>query len=259
MKEHSSRFRVDLMARNLKVSVSGYYSWKKRTLSKRKQDKYELVRLIEDIHKGSRENYGSPRVLWVLKGMGKNPNKSTVERLMRENGLYAKKKRKFKHTTDSKHHHPIANNILNRDFQAKTPNSKWAGDITYIWTDEGWLYLAILLDLFSRKVVGWAMEDRINQQLTLSALRQAIAIRKPSKGLLHHSDRGSQYAAQRYQNTLKAYEMVCSMSRKANCWDNSVVESFFHTLKTEFIYKQQFKTRKSLWLKNFEREVIERC
>jgi transposase InsO family protein len=221
-------------------------------MSKREEEEYKLMRAIEDIHKASRGTYGSPRILAELKGLGLACSKSRVERLMKKHGIKAKAKRKFKITTDSKHKFPVAENILERNFSPKATNMSWAGDITYIQTKEGWLFLAVIIDLFSRRVVGWSMNERITRELTLNALKMAIRQRNPGAGLIHHTDRGSQYASFDYQRLLQAHKMVCSMSRKGNCWDNAVVESFFHSLKTEMIYWEIFETREDAKRKIFE-------
>ena len=245
-------YPVWLMAKILRVSPSGFYDWDRRGTSRRQQREYELARVIEDIHEGSRKTYGSPRIFRMLKALGHRCKKSTVERLMRKYGIFAKRRRKFRKTTQSKHDHPIAENILQRDFKAEGPNKVWASDITYVETAEGWLYLAVILDLFNRQVVGWAMSKRINEELTLSALHMAIERRRPKPGLIHHSDRGSQYAAKRYRRLLEAIKARPSMSRKGDCWDNSVVESFFGTLKSEFIHRCQFQTRREATSQIFE-------
>jgi transposase InsO family protein len=234
------------------VSKSAYYLWKKRGITKREEEEYKLMRKIEDIHKSSRGTYGSPRILAELKGLGIPCSKSRLERLMKKNGIRAKTRKKFRVTTDSKHKLPVAANILDRNFSPQATNMAWAGDITYIETKEGWLFLAVIIDLFSRRVVGWSMGDRITRELTLNALRMAIRLRNPGVGLVHHTDRGSQYASYDYQNMLKAHKMICSMSRKGNCWDNAVVESFFHSLKTEMIYWERFETREEAKRKVFE-------
>jgi len=171
---------------------------------------------------------------------------------MREHGLQAKRGRKYKVTTDSKHNYPVAPNLLQRQFAVSTANIVWVSDITYIWTCEGWLYLAGVVDLYSRMVVGWSISSRIDEQLAQDALKHALARRRPSKGLLHHSDRGSQYAANGYQKLLKDHGMICSMSRKGDCWDNAVMESFFATLKTELIYQERFATKEDARLKIFD-------
>lgn len=210
------------------------------------------MRAIEDIHKASRGTYGSPRILAELKGLGFKCSKKRVERLMKKNGIRAKTRRKFKVTTDSKHNFPVSPNVLKRNFSPKTPNTTWGGDITYVWTKEGWLFLAVIIDLWSRQVVGWSMNERITKELTLSALKMAINSRQPGAGLVHHSDRGSQYASHDYQRLLKLHRMTASMSRRGNCWDNAPVESFFHSLKTEMIYWEDFETREEARRKIFE-------
>lgn len=244
IEDHKSEYPPELMGKILGVSRSGFYKWKKRDGGgKRETKNLKLLRAIEDLHRASRRIYGSPRIFKQLKALGFNVSKTTVERLMREHGIRAKMKRKFKATTDSKHDHPLAGNVLNRDFKPKAINQAWAGDITYIPTREGWLYLAVILDLYSRQVVGWSMSDRMTKELALSALNMALVKRNPPKGLIHHSDRGSQYACHAYRKLLSAHGAICSMSRKGNCWDNAVAESFFHTLKTEMIFFEDFKTR----------------
>ena len=210
------------------------------------------MRAVEDIHKASCKTYGSPRILAELKGLGIPCSKSRLERLMKKHGIRAKTRRKFRITTDSKHKFPVAPNILERNFSPVAPNVAWGGDITYVWTKEGWLFLAVIIDLFSRQVVGWSMDERITRNLTLNALRMAINRRNPAPGLVHHTDRGSQYASGDYQTMLRVHKMICSMSRKGNCWDNAPVESFFHTLKTEMIYWEEFGTREAARRKIFE-------
>ena len=252
MDENRKYFPVPLMAKLLGVSPSGFHVWKKRGPSRREVEEYKLIRAIEEIHRSSRKTYGSPRIHAQLKGMGFDVNPKKVERLMRKFGIRAKTKRKFRVTTDSKHNLPVAENILNREFSPEAPNKVWAGDITYVWTKEGWLFLAVIVDLFSRQVVGWSMDERMTKELTLSALKMGLQRRKPPKGLLHHSDRGSQYASAAYRKLLEARGAVCSMSRKGNCWDNAVVESFFHTLKTELVHHECFETRDEARRKIFE-------
>jgi len=251
--ENEVSFGVKLLCRMLSVSVSGYYAWKKRPESARDQRKLTVVRAIEDAHRSSRGAYGSQRIYRQLKALGHEVGKSTVERLMRDNGIRSKRRRKFRvTTTDSNHRLPIAANELGRDFVAEAPNAKWSADITYVPTKEGWLYLAVILDLFSRSVVGWSMDYTMPTELTLRALRMALEKRQPGRGLLHHSDRGSQYAAHDYRKLLQARGVVCSMSRKGNCWDNAVTESFFGSLKTEFVHHETFETRAEARTKIFE-------
>lgn len=255
--EHRDRYPLKIMCKAMGVSESGYHAWRVRPLSKRKADEARLVGLIEKIHLGSRGTYGSPRVHAILSGLGENCSLQRVARLMKRHGIRAKTKRKFKATTNSKHNLPVASNILDRDFSPEAPNQAWAGDITYLWTNEGWLYLAVVLDLFSRRVIGWAMEPTLSRELALKALRMAIRSRQPDSGLLVHSDRGSQYASKDYQSLLRTHKITCSMSRKGNCWDNSVVESFFGTLKQEHIFFCEFMTREEArgsvfeWIEGF--------
>jgi putative transposase len=253
MMTNNESFPVGLMAARLGVSPSGFYKWKQRKGSNpREEVRLRLLRAIEDIHRSSRKTYGSPRVLAQLKALGFRTSKSTVERLMRENKIRAKIKRKFRITTESKHELPVSPNHLDRNFTAFKANQVWASDITYIPTKEGWLFLAVIIDLYSRQVVGWQMGPRITKELTLGALKMAIKHRNPGAGLLHHSDRGSQYACAEYRRLLKGIGAISSMSRKGNCWDNAVVESFFHTLKTEMTYFEDFETRTEAKNKIFE-------
>ena len=242
--EHRSHYPLGVMCRALEVSQGGYHAWRTRPLSDRRREEYRLVQLIEEIHLGSKGTYGSPRIHAVLAGSGDMTcSLSRTARLMRKHRIRAKTKKKFKATTNSKHKLPVAANILNRNFNPRAPNKAWAGDITYLWTREGWLYLAVVIDLFSRKVVGWAMEQTLDRELALKALRMAVSTRQPAPGLIAHSDRGSQYASNDYQYLLKLYGSICSMSRKGNCWDNSVVESFFGTLKQEHVFFCDYATR----------------
>jgi transposase InsO family protein len=227
----------------MEVSVSGYYAWLKRPESSRKQANKQLVEHIKTIHQQSRHTYGSPRVYVDLKKQGVACSQNRVARLMQRHQIAARPKKRFMITTDSKHGLPVAENKLNQDFQANKPNEKWVTDLTYIWSKEGWLYLAVVLDLYSRKVVGWAMDDNMETGLVIKALKMALLARTPPKGLLHHSDRGSQYASKDYQQLLKDYHINCSMSRKGNCYDNAVMESFFATLKQELIYRQPYQSR----------------
>ena len=200
----------------------------------------------------SRQTYGSPRLTVELRDSGMACSENRVARLMRDSGIRAIGKRKYRVTTQSKHSHPVAKNLLNRQFGANKPNAVWLSDITYIWTTEGWLYLAGVIDVHSRMLVGWSMSRRITAELALEALSQAIHRRNVTPELMHHSDRGSQYAAGEYQKLLKKTQMICSMSRKGNCWDNAPMESFFATLKTELIYRERFKTRQEAKAKIFE-------
>ncbi|WP_274428818.1 IS3 family transposase, partial [Desulfolucanica intricata] len=241
--QHRFEFRVEKMCQVMRVSRSGYYAWIKRPENNRKIQNRKLLEKIRDVYKISRRTYGSPRITRALKKQGITCGKNRVARLMRDNGIVGKTKRKYKATTNSKHNFPVAENLVNQNFKADRPNKVWVADITYIPTDEGWLYLAAIEDLFQRKIVGWSMDSTMTRQLTLDALRQAVQRYKPSPGLIHHSDRGSQYASYEYQQALRDNQFVTSMSRKGNCYDNACMESFFGTLKTELIYGNRFKTR----------------
>ena len=240
---HAIEFSTALMCRVLKVSRSGYYAWHGRPESERNIQNRGLLESIKRVFKKSRKTYGSPRVHHQLISDGETCSRGRVERLMSANGIRAKQRRKFVATTDSKHDLPVADNVLGRDFSVEEPNRVWASDITYVPTDEGWLYLAGVLDLCSRTAVGWSMSDSLERQLVMDALEMAYRRRQPGKGLLHHSDRGSQYASDDYRNLLKDYGMQMSMSRKGNCWDNAPMESFFGTLKKELVHHRKYRTR----------------
>jgi putative transposase len=241
---HRQEFKITVMCRVLGVSRSGYYAWGKRPTSARKMADQSLTEQIESIHQKSRRTYGSIRIQIELADQGIKCGHNRVARLMREIGLSAKQSRKFKIiTTDSKHDYPIAPHLLDRDFTSERPNQKWLGDITFIPTAEGWLYLAAVLDLYSRRIVGWAMAATLDRSLVLAALRMALETRQPEPGLLHHSDRGSQYASHDYRELLTKYHIQASMSRKGNCYDNAPMESFFGTLKTELIHQRHYLTR----------------
>jgi len=253
IKQHSAEFPVDAMCLALGVSKSGYFASRSRPESQRARRSAELVERISIIHAQSRNNYGSPRVHRELVAQGVQICENSVARLMRANNIRVKPKPRFvPHTTDSTHAYAVADNLLQQDFQAHAPNQKWAADITYIRTQEGWLYLAAVIDLFSRKVVGWSMSEHLHAQLVCDALRMALQRRKPPAGLLHHSDRGVQYACDDYQQLLQAHHLLCSMSATGNCYDNAVVESFWATLKTELVYHQQYATRAQARLSIFE-------
>ena len=241
---HYAEFKITVMCRVLGVSRSGYYAWGKRPTSVRKMADQSLTEQIEVIHQKSRRTYGSIRIQKELADQGIKCGHNRVARLMREIGLSAKQSRKFKiSTTDSNHDQPIAPNLLERDFTAKRPNRKWLTDITFIPTAESWLYLAVVLDLYSRRIVGWAMAATLETSLVLTALRMALDTRQPEPGLVHHSDRGSQYASQDYRAVLTKHQIQASMSRKGNCYDNAAMESFFGTLKTELIHHRHYLTR----------------
>jgi putative transposase len=244
IEDHRDVFVVRVMCAVLEVSASGYYAWRERPESRRDVANRELLAEVRRVHSDSRRRYGSPRVHAALRREGRRVGRNRIARLMRRHGIQARRTRRFRKTTDSNHAFPIAPNLLARQFTATAPNQVWLADITYWPTLEGWLYLAIVLDMFSRKVVGWAMSDTMSQELTIAALRMAITNRRPGPGLLHHSDRGSQYAAHDYRRLLDEHGMLCSMSRKGDCWDNAPMESFFSSLKTE-LDDGPFETRQA--------------
>jgi transposase InsO family protein len=232
------------MCKVLNLARSGYYAWCKRKTSPRTQENEILSDQIKQIYQASRQSYGSPRIHAALLAKGFQVGRKRVVRLMAKLGIGARSKRKFKATTDSEHDSPIAKNVLGRDFTTTEPDRAWVADMTYIWTTEGWLYLAVIIDLFSRRVVGWSMADHMRTELVLTALDAALGQRIPSQaGLVFHSDRGSQYASADYRDALLKADITCSMSRRANCWDNAVAESFFGTLKIELIYPRIFSTK----------------
>ena len=232
-----------MMAKTLKLSRSSYYAGRKRPASRRELENQALTAQIKTVDRDCRHVYGSPRITAELKEQGSNCSRNRVARLMNENGIAAKTNRKFKLTTASRHKFPIAPNRLNQAFGAADPNRVWASDITYIPTREGWLYLATVIDLHSRSVVGWSMSDRLQRDLVMDAFKQAAQRRKPQPGLIFHSDRGAQYACSDFREMLQQGNFIQSMSGKGNCYDNAVSESFFKTLKTELIYFSRFKTR----------------
>jgi putative transposase len=236
-------YPVALMCRVLHVSRSGYYAWCQRPAAERSREDQRLTLAVAAIHAESRGRYGSPRVHAELRERGQRIARKRVARLMRTAGLCARMRRRFRRTTDSRHAMPIKGNLLARRFAVSAPNRGWVSDITYLWTFEGWLYLAVVLDLFSRRVVGWSLSQRLERGLVLDALGMALERRQPAGGMVHHSDRGSQYASQEYQQLLAAHGILSSMSRRGNCWDNAVAESFFATLKIELAYETQWRTR----------------
>lgn len=231
------------MCRVLSVSRAGFYAWRKRPESQRRRDDNRFLAIIKDRFKKSRKTYGYRRIHDDFIDLNETCGKNRIARIMNENNIRPKTKRKFKVTTDSKHNKPIYTNQLNRQFNAEAPNQKWVTDITYIPTVEGWLYLAVVMDLYSRKIIGWAMSDRMKDSLVINALKMAVFRRKVRSNALLHSDRGSQYASDSFQQLLRQNRITCSMSRKGNCWDNAAMESFFHTLKTECIYHEKYLTR----------------
>lgn len=241
--EHRSSFRVEKMCRVCDVSRSGYYAWRQREKSRRQDENEQLVGKIKNIHAVNRKVYGSPRITEELRAQGVCCGKNRVARPMRLNGIKAKTVKRYRVTTNSAHRLPVAPNLVNRRFAADECNKLWVSDISYIATREGWLYLAVIIDVFSRTVVGWSMSERLHDTLTVSAFRQALFRRKPGSDLIFHSDRGSQYASDRFTMVLRSHGIIQSMSGKGNCYDNAVAESFFHTLKTELVYLESYETR----------------
>lgn len=227
----------------MRVSRSGYADWHKRQPSRRSLEEQQLLTSIRQEYHQSKGTYGSPRLHRELLKQGIRIGRHRLVRIMRKYEITARPLRRFRVTTDSDHDLPVAYNVLDRQFSSDAPNTKWTCDITYVWSQQGWLYLAVVLDLFSRRVVGWAMSENMERSLVLDALQMALAARKPSAGLLCHSDRGSQYASRDYQEALKTAGVVCSMSRKGNCWDNAPTESFFASLKRELVYRTTFANR----------------
>ena len=244
---------MKLVCQVLDVTRSGYYAWRDRPRSRRQARRAELVKRIRRAHQDSRCTYGSPRITVELKDRGVEVCENTVAKYMREDGVRVKPQRRFvPRTTDSAHGHPIAPDRLARDFAATAPDRKWACDLTYVPTDQGWLYLAVVIDLFSRKVVGWNMSDDLKAQGVAEALEMAIARRKPGAGLLHHSDRGIQYACELYRSLLAEHGIECSMSRPGNCYDNAPAESFFGTFKAELVNRVRYRTREEARTSIFE-------
>ena len=235
---------VRVMCDALSVSPSGFYAWRSQPESPRKIANRELLGDIQRVHAHHRERYGAPRIHAELRAEGQTVSRKRIERVMRQHGIRARAPRRYRVcTTDSKHSLPVGPNLLAQNFIADRPNRVWLADITYIATGEGWLYLAVILDLFTRKVVGWAMRDHMRAELTIAALTMAIQRRRPGAGLIHHSDRGSQYAAGDYRDILEAASITQSMSRRGNCWDNAPMESFFGTLKTELVHQCEYPER----------------
>jgi putative transposase len=241
--DHRGIFNVGRMCALLNVSRSGFYSWLTRPESRRSIENRALEGKIRVLHAASHGIYGSPKIHQDLTDDGVRCGKNRVARIMREAGIRSRTKKKFKATTNSRHNLPVAPNLLNQEFTVDAPDRTWVGDITYIHTQEGWLYLAVLIDLFNRKVVGWSASSRLTRQLAIDALQMALDHRHPVPGLMHHSDRGSQYASGDYQKLLAKNKMTCSMSRKGNCYDNAVAESFFHLLKTEWVNHHRYLSR----------------
>ncbi|QDU21902.1 IS2 transposase TnpB [Urbifossiella limnaea] len=250
--EHRARWPVAWMCDALGVSTAGYYSWGLRDASPGEKRREKLTVEIEAVHAEVKGRYGSPRIHAELAARGHGCCVNTVARLMRDAGIAAKTKRKFRQTTDSSHTLPVAENLLDRQFDPDRPNGSWVADITYIPTREGWLYLAAVEDLFSRMVVGWSMDATMTSRLVVDALESAVLRRLPGSELVAHSDRGSQYASEHYQRVLGEEGITCSMSRRGNCWDNAPMESFFATLKKELIHDEDYATREAAKASIFE-------
>jgi transposase InsO family protein len=240
---HRGQWPVRLLCEALGVSPAGYYAWRGRPASGRQQRHDSLLVEVRAIHAEFQARYGSPRVHAELSARGQDCCVNTVAKLMREDGIRAKTARKFRCTTDSDHGLPVADNLLGRQFDPEAPNEAWVADITYIPTRQGWLYLAAVEDLYSRRVVGWSLAERLESRLVVDALELAVQRRLPGAGLLAHSDRGSQYASDHYQGLRARHGITCSMSRRADCWDNAPMESFFASLKKELVHGADFATR----------------
>jgi putative transposase len=249
---HKKVWPVNLMCGVLDVSSSGYYDWTKRGPSRRALSNRVLDRRIGEIFSCHRQRYGAPRIADTLRDESIQCSENRVARRMRTLGLRAIQAKKFKVTTDSNHSKPVAADLIEQDFSAQAPNQKWTSDISYVWTDQGWLYLAVIMDLYSRAIVGWSMNRRMTQQLVCDALSMALFRRGFPKGTILHSDRGSQYCPRRYQRLITNNRLRCSMGRRANCYDNAVTESFFHTLKVEFVHRERYLTRRMAQSSIFE-------
>lgn len=250
--QKTNEFNVDAMCEALELNRSGYYAYKNTPLTAHETEDERLTGLIIKSFTESNRTYGTARIQEDLREWGEVVSRRRIGRLMKKEGLFCKTVKKFKATTNSKHNESISPNLLNRNFKVDEPNQVWVGDITYIWTDMGWLYLATVIDLFSRKVVGWLMSDRMKTSLVNDAMQMAIWQRKPPKGLIWHTDRGSQYASKEHRKLLEQHCIRQSMSRKGDCWDNAVAESFFHTLKTELVFHERYKTREQAKASIFE-------
>jgi transposase InsO family protein len=241
MSEHRTEFRVQEMCRIFEVSRSGYYRWIKRQPSRRELDNRGLDALIGQIHAGSKGRYGSPKITRELHDRGRPVSKNRVARRMRLCGLRSKVRRKYRVTTDSRHRFPVAPNMLERNFTTQAPNEAWVSDISYLSTRRGWLYLAVIIDLFSRMVVGWTLSSSLSHEMVVTALKRAVRRRRPPPGLIFHSDRGVQYACSDFRKELAVHGFTQSMSRKGDCWDNAVAESFFAMMKTELVYHEKYE------------------
>jgi len=255
MVAEKAAFGIAPMCRALEVTRQGYYAYRRTLDSPRLAEEVAFQEHVAKIHAESRGTYGSPRIVEQLRREGFPASKRRVERAMRAAGIVAVRRARHKTTTRANPAHPVASNILDRDFTASRPDERWVTDITYVWTDEGWCYLAAILDLYSRSVVGWQLSSSLSTELPIDALNRALLRRRPAGRLLHHSDRGCQYTSTDYRRELAANGITVSMSRRGNCWDNAVAESFFATLKTELVYRRRWSTR--LELRNALFEYIE--
>jgi putative transposase len=254
MKQYSQQWTIQEMAKVLEVSRSGYYRYCQQKLSQRQRENGDLLERIKTLHLQSRQTYGSPRIQAALKAQGFIISRQRVARIMQKAGIRAKMQQLFKtkKTTRVNAQHKVAPNLVQQNFTALQPNKSWMADISYVFTLEGWLYMAVILDIFSRRVIGLAMADSLQTELIIKALQQALMRRQPATGLWHHSDRGCQYTSRAFQNLLKAQGIICSMSAQGYCYDNAAVESFFHTLKTEHIYFEKYETREQAKQSIFE-------
>ena len=241
--QHKKTWPVDLMCQLLGVTRSGYYGYQRRGGDRFDPYHQELLEAVRDIAKATEDSYGSRRMKKALNALSYSVSRNKARKLMKEAGVQVKRRKKYKVTTNSNHKQPVFDNVLNRQFDVDQPDQVYVGDITYLWTQEGWLYLAVIIDLYSRKVVGWSIGSRMKAQLVCDALRMAIWQRRPQAGLVVHSDRGSQYASKDYRRLLNAHGLVGSMSRKGDCWDNAVAESFFGSLKQERVHWRNYQTR----------------
>lgn len=243
---------INRLCQIMDVSPRGYRAWRTRPISKTQRADMVVLAHIREQFALSLGSYGRPRMAEELRELGLAVGERKVGRLMRENAIVVKRNKKFKATTDSNHSFNIAPNLLDRDFFAEQSNQKWAGDISYVWTREGWLYLAVIIDLHSRRVIGWAVSSRMKRDLAIRALKMAIALRNPPKGCIHHTDRGSQYCSHDYQKLLRQHGFKVSMSGKGNCYDNAVVETFFKTIKAELLWQRSWETRRAAEMAIFE-------
>lgn len=252
IEENRSNYNIRLMTKVLNISHGGYYDWRKKRVSKRQKFRDSLDGEVQRIYLQHKARYGAPRITAQLHKDGYTVDKKTVANSLKRQKLRAKSARKYKATTNSKHDLPVAPNLLEQDFSASQPNQKWVGDITYLWSDEGWLYLAVIIDLYSRSVVGWAMSERINKELVCDALAMALQRRGSPTKVIVHSDRGSQYCSKKYQKMITNHGLVCSMSKRGDCYDNACAESFFHSLKVELTHGVRYETREEIRQDVFE-------